>query len=47
MPSNHSIYENASKLPKKKKKLIRVFWFKYIFPIKFKIRILDLILFAE
>ena len=24
--------------------LIRVFWFKYMFPIKYKIRILDLIL---
>ena len=24
--------------------MIRVFWFKYIFPIKFKIRILDLML---
>ena len=24
--------------------LIRVFWFKYIFPIKYKIRILDLML---
>ena len=27
--------------------LIRVFWFKYIFPIKFKIRILDLMLLLE
>ena len=24
--------------------LIRIFWFKYIFPIKYKIRILDLVL---
>ena len=28
----------------KKKFLIRVFWFKYIFPIKYRIRILDLML---
>ena len=42
MPSYHSIYENACKL--KKYFLIRVFWLKYMIPIKFKIRILDLML---
>ena len=42
VPSYHSIYENACKLYKNI--FDRVFWFKYIFPIKYKIRILDLML---
>ena len=42
MPSYHSIYENVCKL--QKIFLIRVFWLKFTFPIKFIIRILDLML---
>ena len=45
MPSYHSIYENACKL--QKILLIRVFWFKHIFPIKFEMRILDLMLLSK
>ena len=42
-PSYHSIYENACKL---QKNIFDkgFFLFRYIFPIKFKIRILDLML---
>ena len=46
MPSYHSIYENACEL-QKQIFLIRVFWLKYIFPTKFKIHILDLMLFSK
>ena len=42
IPSYPSIYENVYKL--QKIFLIRVFWLKYIFRIKFKIPILDLML---
>ena len=43
MLSYHSIYENACKA-QKTNFLIMFFWFKYIFPFKFKIRVLDLML---
>ena len=42
IPSYPSIYENVYKL--QKIFLVKVFWLKYIFRIKFKIPILDLVL---
>ena len=42
IPSYHSIYENEYKL--QKIFLVRIYWLKYIFRIKLKFRILDLML---